>query len=254
MTPYPVLLCIPHSGQVMPKELEGRVVITTHEVFEDSDAYTKEIFDLGSKVIQVISTEYARAFIDMNRNLEDIPPAVPDGMIKSMTCYQTPIYKEGKEPDENLIGKLVSKYYRPYHNEIVDALKNSDLKLGLDCHSMAAFGPDISPDVGQKRPTICLGNCLDKTCTRDTISNLADCFSAGFEIKREEIKINKPFLGKYTTQRYGLKPIPWVHVELNRKFFLEKPWFDNDSMLVDNSRLKELNKMFEKTLSLFFEE
>jgi formiminoglutamase len=252
MNPLPVLLCIPHSGQKMPNELKGRTVINEQEVFEDSDAYTKEIYDLGSKVLQVISSEYARAFIDLNRNLDDLPPKMEDGMIKSMTCYERPIYSKGKEPDEELIEKLVSNYYKPYHMQILRAIKNPDIELALDCHSMADFAPNISPDVGEKRPTICLGNFLDKTCSRDTITKLAKCFADAFELNHQDVKINEPFLGKYTTQRYGLKPVPWIHVELNRKLFLEKPWFNKDSRSVDKSRLNDLNKMFEKSLELFF--
>jgi formiminoglutamase len=236
----------------MPKELEGRVVISKHEVFEDSDAYTKEIFDLGSKVIQVISAEYARAFVDMNRNLEDLPPKVPDGLIKSMTCYERPIYAKGKEPDENLIEKLISNYYKPYHMQILRAVNNSELELALDCHSMADIAPGISPDVGNKRPTICLGNYLDKTCSRDTISKLARCFAEAFELNHEEVKINEPFLGKYTTKRYGLKPVPWIHVELNRDLFLRIPWFDKNTRSIDNARLTELQRRFENVLKLFF--
>ncbi len=236
----------------MPKELEGRVVITKQEVFEDSDAYTKEIYDLGSKVLSVISTEYARAFIDMNRNLDDLPPKVPDGMIKSMTCYERPIYLEGKEPDEEIIEKLVSLYYEPYHKQIIHAINKLELELALDCHSMAESAPKISPDVGEKRPSVCLGNCLDKTSSRETISKLAKCFEEAFDLPSEEVKINKPFTGKYTSLTYGLKPIPWIHVELNRKLFLEKPWFDKNSLNIDKSKLAELNKKFEKSLELFF--
>jgi N-formylglutamate deformylase len=252
MTPYPVLICIPHSGQKMPQELEGKVVITKQDVFEDSDAFTKEIYDLGPKVLSVITTEYARAFIDMNRNLDDLPPKVPDGMIKSMTCYEKPIYIKGEEPDDELIEKLVANYYKPYHMQILNAIKNSVLELALDCHSMADVAPGISPDVGEKRPTICLGNFNDKTCSRDTISKLARCFEVAFEVNPEDVKINKPFSGKYTSQRYGLKPVPWVHVELNRKLFLEKSWFDEETLSMDTVRLKELNKKFEKSLELFF--
>ena len=248
----PVLICIPHSGQKMPEELEGMTVINKQDVFEDSDAYTKEIYDLGSKVLQVISTEYARAFIDMNRNLTDLPPRVPDGLIKSMTCNEKPIYKEGIEEDEILVGKLVSKYYKPYHLKILRAINHPDLQLALDCHSMADVGPGISPDVGQKRPTICLGNCFDKTSSKETISKLAKCFAQGFELKPEDVKINKPFTGKYTAFTYGLKPVPWIHVELNRKLFLQEPWFNKETMHMDESRLAELNKMFEKSLMLFF--
>lgn len=249
---FPVLLCIPHSGQKIPLELEGRIVITKEEVFDDSDAYTKEIYDLGSKVLSVISTEYARAYVDVNRNLDDLPPKTTDGMIKSMTCYERPIYQDGKEPDEELIEKLVSIYYKPYHMKILSALRHPDLELALDCHSMADVGPGISPDANEKRPTICLGNCLDKTSSRETISKLARCFQEEFELKPEDVKINKPFLGKYTTQRYGLRPIPWIHVELNRKLFLEKPWFNKDTRSMDKSRLSELNEIFENTLKSFF--
>lgn len=252
MTPLPVLLCIPHSGQKMPEELEGRVVINKQEVFEDSDAYTKEIYDLGSKVLSVVSTEYARAFVDVNRNLDDLPPKMEDGLIKSMTCYERPIYNEGKEPDEELIQKLISTYYETYHKQIIRALNNPELQLALDCHSMADTAPKISPDVGEKRPSVCLGNCLDKTSSRETISKLAKCFQEAFGLPPEEVKINKPFTGKYTSQTYGLKPIPWIHVELNRKLFLEKPWFDKNSLSINKSKLTELNKKFEKSLELFF--
>lgn len=252
MTLFPVLICIPHSGQQMPKELEGRVVINKKEVFEDSDAFTKEIYDLGSKVFSVISTEYARAFVDVNRNLDDLPPKVSDGLIKSMTCFERTIYSKGKEPDEKLTEELIENYYKTYHMKILNALHNPDLELALDCHSMENFGPKISPDVGEERPTICLGNCSHKTSSKETITKLAKCFQESFELKSEDVKINNPFQGKYTTQTYGLKPIPWIHVELNRKLFLEKPWFDKDSLSIDKSRLNELNKMFEKALKLFF--
>lgn len=252
MSQFPVLLCIPHSGQNIPNELKERVVISKQEIFEDSDAFTKEIYDLGSKVFQVISTEYARAFVDMNRNLDDLPPKIPDGLIKSMTCYEKQIYEKGKEPDDELIKKLISNYYDPYHTKIQTAIKNPDLKLALDCHSMANIAPGISPDVGKQRPLVCLGNCFDKTCSRETISKLAKCFEKAFELPSEEVKINDPFTGKYTTLTYGLKPIPWIHVELNRKLFLDKPWFDKNSLSIDKSRLKDLNNKFEKSLDLFF--
>lgn len=248
----PVLICIPHSGQQMPKELEGLVVISKQDVFEDTDAFTKEIYDLGPKVLSVISTEYARAFIDLNRNLDDLPPKIPDGMIKSMTCYEKPIYINGKEPDDDLIEKLAAKYYKPYHMKILSAQRHPDLELALDCHSMAAVGPGISPDVGEKRPSICLGNCFNKSSSRETVSKLAKCFEEAFELSSEEVKINKPFTGKYTTQRYGLKPVPWIHVEMSRDLFLRSPWFDKDSLSIDESRLTELRSRFEKALNLFF--
>ncbi|NIP61961.1 MAG: N-formylglutamate amidohydrolase [Nitrosopumilaceae archaeon] len=250
---FPVLICIPHGGTKVPIELKERVIISDKDLFDDNDSFTKEIYDLSSGVTQIIYSDYARAFIDMNRNIDDLPPKVPDGIIKSTTCYQRPIYKEGKEPDIQLTKNLIEKYYKPYHNKIKDAISKRSLKIALDCHSMAATGPSISPDVGRKRPVICLGNCFGKSCPRDMTEKLARCFEKGFKLSPEEILLNDPFTGKYTTKKYGNKPIPWVHVELNRKLFLDEPWFDRNSLSIDRTRLFELNSMFAETLRLYFE-
>ncbi len=250
---FPVLICIPHSGTKIPSELKSRIKIKPVDVFNDIDAYTKEIYDIGSSAMKIISTPYARTFIDVNRNENDLPPAQPDGIVKSMTCYKSTIYKKGKEPDLKLRTKLIKKYYEPYHMEIIGSKKFLNFKLALDCHSMAGVAPDISPDVGQKRPLICLGNCFGKSCSMETTKKLAECFRLAFGLKPSAIKINEPFFGKYTTQKYGNKPVPWVHVELNRRLFLEKPWFDSKTLKIDKKRLLKLNYMFEMTLRLFFD-
>ena len=249
---FPVLICIPHSGTKIPTELKPRIKIKPKDVFNDIDAYTKVIYDIGSSAMKVISTPYARTFIDVNRNENDLPPEQPDGMVKSMTCYKNLIYKRGAEPDSKLTKKLIRKYYEPYHTQIIGATKFLDFKLALDCHSMAAVAPDISPDVGKERPLICLGNCYGKSCPMDTTVKLAECFMQAFGLSEKSIKINKPFFGKYTTQKYGNKPVPWVHVELNRKLFLEKPWFNSTTQKIDKKRLLKLNYMFEMVLRLFF--
>lgn len=249
---FPVLICIPHSGTKIPSELKPRIKIKPKDVFDDIDAYTQEIYDIGSSAMKVISTKYARTFIDVNRNEDDLPPNQPDGIVKSMTCYQTPIYRRGKEIDSELLEKLVNKYYRPYHTEILGATRFLDLKLALDCHSMAAVGPNISPDVGKERPLICLGNSFGKSCSVDTTKKLAECFRLAFGLSSDSIKINDPFSGKYTTHKYGNKKIPWIHVEINRKLFLEKPWFDSTAQKIDKKRLVKLNYMFEMALRLFF--
>jgi len=249
---FPVLICIPHGGTKVPPELRSRIKIKPKDVFSDIDAYTNEIYNIGSNVMKIISTPYARTFINVNRNENDLPPEQPDGIVKSMTCYENPIYKKGKEPDSKLTQKLIKKYYEPYHTQIIGATKFLDLKLALDCHSMAAVAPDISTDSGKERPLICLGNCFGKSCSMNATIKLAECFMHAFGLRENDIKINKPFFGKYTTQRYGNKPIPWVHVELNRKLFLEKPWFDSNSLKIDKKRLLKLNYMFEMALRLFF--
>ena len=254
MRSLPILLSIPHGGTKKPVELDGHLCITEHDLFDDSDPFVIEMYDLGDKVQRVIKTDIARAFVDLNRSLQDMPPSNPDGLIKSMTCYQKPIYIKGKEPDESISNMLIEMYYKPYHKTIQKSIRELDLQLCLDCHSMASFAPNISPDKNNsKRPLFCLSNQDGKTSSNEMIEILADCISESFSIERNEISLNDPFHGGHITKTYGNNPIPWIQIEMNRNQYLAESWFDDKTMTMDQSRLEDLNKMFGKTLTLFFD-
>ena len=85
------------------------------------------------------------------------------------------------------------------------------------------------------------------------IECLAECIAESYGINRNEISINEPFQGGYITRTYGNNPIPWIQIEMNRDIYLCEPWFNKDSLRVDETRLAELQKKFGKTLELFFE-
>lgn len=254
MKKLPFLVSIPHGGTKRPKELEGHLTITDRDLFDDSDPFVMEIYGLDGKVIELITTEIARAFVDLNRSIEDLPPKNPDGLIKSSTCYKKPIYIRGKEPDENLINQLIQRYYNPYHHKIQSCIDKLNFSLGLDCHSMATFAPEISPDGNQKeRPLFCLSNQDGRTSHNKIIENLADSISESFMIDRRDISLNDPFHGGYITKTYGNNPIPWIQIEMNRSFYLKEPWFDFDSLQMDAHHLKKLNRQFEESLNSFYD-
>ena len=254
MIKLPVLLSIPHGGTQRPPELDAHVSITERDLFDDSDPFVIEIYDLGQKVEGVVKTNIARAFVDLNRSKEDLPPQNPDGLIKSVTCYEKPIYKQGGEPGESLTNTLIEMYYNPYHKSIQKNIEELDLQLCLDCHSMASTAPNIAPDGNQKkRPKFCLSNRDGKTSTIETLELLASCIGESFGIDRNEISLNNPFHGGHITKTYGNNPLPWIQVEMNRDLYLSKDWFDYDTLSIDSSRLRELNQMFENSLNLFFQ-
>lgn len=253
MNKLPILLSIPHGGMRKPSELEGHLSITNRDLFDDSDPFVVELYDLGNKVERVIKTDIARAFVDLNRSLQDMPPDNPDGLIKSKTCYDKPIYANGQEPNDSLKTMLIELYYLPYHQAIQKNIDDLDLQLCLDCHSMASVAPYFSPDKNNsKRPKFCLSNNDGQTSSQEMIEFLADSISESFSIDRQEISLNDPFHGGHITKTYGNKPIPWIQVEMNRDLYLSTPWFDENTLSVDPSHLKKLNKQFENTLDLFF--
>ena len=250
----PVLLSIPHGGIEHPPELKDIISITTRDLFDDSDPFVIKIYDLGHMVESIVYTNIARTFVDLNRSPHDLPPVNQDGLIKSATAYNKPIYHKYYEPDDTLRELLINKYYYPYHKKIQESINELDIQLCLDCHSMAEFAPNISPDeFNSQRPMLCLSNQDGKTSSNEMINLLADCASRCFCIKRQDIRINDPFHGGYITKKYGNNPIPWIQIEMNRCLYLDKRWFDSDKLVVKESRLRELNTMFGKTLEMLFE-
>ena len=248
-----MLLSIPHGGTKKPLELDGRLCITEKDLFDDSDPFVIEIFDLGKRVQRVIKTDIARAFVDLNRSIQDMPPQNTDGLIKSATCYQKPIYYRGSEPDESLMSILIKSYYYPYHRLIQKSFKELDLQLCLDCHSMASIAPDVSPDGNNsKRPLFCISNQDGQTSSGEMINLLADCISESFLIDRQEISLNEPFHGGYITKTYGNNPTPWIQIEMNRSLYLVEPWFDKECLSMEKSHLQRLNRQFENCLKIFF--
>lgn len=254
MKKLPILLSIPHGGTKKPPEILENLCITERDQFDDSDPYVIEIFSLKDRVEQVITSDIARAFVDLNRSMQDLPPKNPDGLIKSMTCYQKPIYKKGHEPDDSLRKILIEKYHKPYHRKIQKSISELDLQICLDCHSMATEAPSISPDGKMnKRPTFCISNQDGKTSSKEMLESLAVSLCKSFSIDKNEIKFNDPFKGGYITKTYGNNPVPWIQIEMNRNLYLSEKWFDVDTLTINNQRLVDLNKMFDKTLTDFFD-
>jgi len=251
-TKLPVLISIPHGGLSVPEELADRISPHITEILGDSDAFTRDIYDLGERAAAVAAADIARSLVDCNRSPASRPPEKEDGVIKDVTNYGVKIYRRGQEPDGKLIDSLIKRYYDPYHRRIRDLLEMEGLVLGLDCHSMAAVGPPLAKDPGQRRPLICLGNCRGKTCSEEKARELAHCFQEAFGLSEKEVLINEPYSGGHITRTYGGNPIPWVQVEMSRAMYLEHPWFDVTNLSVDRGRLAELKGMFERALSLFF--
>lgn len=251
----PVLLSIPHGGTEIPREIADSVCLTHVDVQNDSDAFSWDVYDLEDRVAGVVATNIGRAFVDLNRAPDDLPPANPDGVIKSHTCYGVPIYYEGAQPDATMIRRLLDTYYHPYHGQIAEVAEHARprVELGIDCHTMTPVGPQVAPDPDAPRPMICLGNVRGKSCSQDTITRLARCFVEAFELDDDDVTYNEPFAGGYITRHYGRNPIPWVQVEMNQAFYLEFPCFGQDIFeRVEPVRLKDVREKFHHTLRLFF--
>ncbi|GJL74392.1 N-formylglutamate amidohydrolase [Nitrosomonas sp.] len=254
MARFPVLLSIPHGGDQMPPEVMAHAVISRRDMLADSDAFTREIYGIKEDAAFIVDASIARIYVDLNRASADLPPANPDGIIKSQSCHGVRIYRHDLWQNQSLVNTLLEKYYHPYHQKIQTILaRHNNLELMLDCHSMEAVGPVIGPDQGVERPAICLGSRHGQSCSPSIVKQMANAMRRAFALKEDQLTIDKPFAGGYITRHYGNNPIPCLQIELNRGLYLEKGWLDDgQDARVTAQKIAELHQKFRYALELFF--
>jgi formiminoglutamase len=204
----PLIISVPHAGLTVPQEVRDYCALTPEQILADSDEGAAEIYNLKFEAAVHITTDVARAIVDMNRAEDN---RGRDGIIKSHTCYDAEVYR--KPIPENVIEILLERYYRPYHQRLIESA--ADVKFGVDCHTMAAIGPPCSKDSGCERPNICLSNAHG-TCPKDWFEKMVYCFKKSFG---SEVSVNQPFRGGYIIRSHSSE-LPWIQVELSRAPFL----------------------------------
>ena len=204
----PFLVSVPHAGLLVPSEVKDICALSEEDIYADSDCGAAEIyFGLENSVEAFCTSDIARAIVDLNRAADDFRK---DGIIKTHTCYDIPVYREF--PTRELIERLLSNYYYPYHQNLENLIDKERIKIGIDCHTMAVVGPPVGPDAGKSRPLVCLSNA-EGTCPDAWVQSLADCFQKIFP--QQQIAINDPFKGGYIIRNYSAG-IPWLQIEVSR--------------------------------------
>ena len=204
----PLIISVPHAGLTVPQEVADYCVLSPEQILADSDEGAAEIYNLKSEVTAHVTTDVARAIVDLNRAEDD---RGRDGIVKSHTCYNVQVYR--KPLPENVVEGLLERYYRSYHRRLSESAINA--KFGVDCHTMAAVGPPSATDSDCERPNICLSSA-DGTCPQDWFEKLVQCLKESFD---SEISVNQPFKGGYIIRSHSSE-LPWVQVELSRAPFL----------------------------------
>jgi formiminoglutamase len=206
----PLLLSIPHAGRDVPGEVKTYCILTPDQIIKDGDEGAGEIYDLRDEVKAYVNTSVPRAILDMNRAEDD---RRKDGIVKTHTCWDEPIY-EPTPPEETFAG-LIERYHRPYHRRLTE-LAATGVRLGIDCHTMAASGPPVGPDAGKERPLLCLGTG-DGACPEAWVGIIHECLEESFRLP---VSLNDPFSGGFII-RHHAPELPWFQLEMSRGPFLE---------------------------------
>jgi len=234
----PFLISVPHAGLTVPSEVKKICQLTKEEIIEDGDIGAADIYyPLKNKVKGFVTTDVARAIVDMNRAERDIRK---DGVIKTHTCWDVPVYRTF--PSEEIINTMFGKYYRPYHAKLKKI--SQEVMLGIDCHTMSAVGPPVGPDADMRRPLICISNA-DGTCSQEWMRSLGSCLEEFFKVK---VSVNNPFTGGYIIKSHFYQR-PWVQVEFSRADFMSNK---EKSNLFFSSLKKWYEMLTKKEIRMFY--
>lgn len=246
----PFVFSSPHSGHFYPDRFLKQSRLIPAVLRSSEDAFVDDLFGEATSVgAEMITATYPRAFIDINRGVDELDETVltaplPYGMkshiterveagfgiIPKVVSYQTEIYKKPIDYAEAF--ERITKIYEPYHQQLTTMLENTKKKFGwaglIDCHSMPSFAVLNSRDgrrkypfnTGQRTIDIVLGDGKGTTCDPRLMSHTSRFLrSLGYHVV-----LNDPYAGGYCTRHYG-KPLNNIHalqIEINRSLYMDE--------------------------------
>jgi N-formylglutamate amidohydrolase len=236
--PVPLVLDSPHSGTDYPSDFEPAAPLAA--VRQAEDTFVAELYAAaprhGTTLVEAL---FPRAYIDPNRSLADLDPALlagpwpgpltPSrkaelgiGLIWRLAPGGVPMYARQLTVAE--VERRIARYYQPYHLAVAAALDERQRAFGavwhLDCHSMPAVGDAMAEDPGRARADFVLGDRDGTTCapefTAFVAATLADL---GYQVA-----INDPYKGVELVRRHG-RPREGRHslqIEVNRRLYMDE--------------------------------
>ncbi|MBY0565067.1 MAG: N-formylglutamate amidohydrolase [Hyphomonadaceae bacterium] len=231
----PLIFASPHSGRRYPPELLADARVALISLRRSEDAYVDELFaGAAAHGSPVLSATVARAYVDLNRDPEELDPEMFDerpprshhagsariqaglGAIPRVSGDGQTIYRRKLSLHE--AERRMVAVHRPYHAMLANLVAETKETFGctvlVDCHSMPSGAR------GQHSPDIVLGDRFGASC-HPSVTALAEATlrRMGYKVAR-----NTPFAGGHTTQTYG-RPFSGVHalqIEINRALYVDE--------------------------------
>lgn len=230
----PVLFDSPHSGTVYPRSFVFSCPLGVLRQAEDT--YVDELFaaapDRGATLLCAL---FPRSFIDVNRPVDDIEPALLDGpwpgplrpteksaqgvgLIRTLCRPGQPLY-DGRLPVAEVLERI-DRFYRPYHFQMASIMDGLAARFGgvwhVNCHSM----PSVSA-AGQPVPAdFVIGDRDGTSCEPGFVALVAETLRRfGYRVA-----INDPYKGVELIARYATpaRNRHSLQLEINRSLYMNE--------------------------------
>lgn len=235
----PMVFDSPHSGLAIPDNFER--VVSDDMVLQASDTYVDDLFSFAPSIgAPLLSAQFPRSFLDLNRSLEDVdldlveglwPHPVRDsasarrgmGLVWRYAWGDQPMY--GRKLTVKELEHRIDTYWRPYHRELVRLLDSTHERFGkvyhVNCHSMPAIGHALSPDpAGTIRKDMVIGDYDGASAEPEFVRMVSETLkSFGYSVS-----LNVPFRGAELVSAYSApdKNRHSIQIEINRKLYMDE--------------------------------
>ncbi len=262
----PIAVVIPHSGLAIPPEVAGRIALDEGQIFDEADAHADLIFDFRERVLHWVVFPFARAVVDVNRGPDPAGNRPGDGIVKRQTSYGAVVYRPGMEPESALEEAMIARYWADWHRRLQEIEADRRVKLVIDAHTMAAFGPSHYDDPAALRPRVSVSNLGDFDAyphpERQQLSAAPELVLAlarelGASLAGvpalcpvgEDVAVNAPFYGGWDLWQHGGAHQPWLMVEVNRALYVGEQTGGSGAVRADAARIELLRTKLWEAIS-----
>lgn len=238
----PFVLSSPHSGRTYPQAFLDASALDPVSLRRSEDSFVDEVFaDAPRLGMPLLSAEFPRAFLDVNREAYELDPAMFDkplprfantrshrvasglGTIARIVSDGRKIYRKKLSLADAM--ERIDRLHHPYHQALDALLDTTRERFGaaclIDCHSMpSSLASSGYGGRHRQRADIILGNRHGTSCSPVIIEEaervLKNC---GYKVTR-----NEPFAGGYCTEHFG-RPMAGYHalqIEISRELYMNE--------------------------------
>ena len=232
---FPVLISVPHAGREYPPEISENLRVPASYLLKLEDRYSDLLANSATAAgFPVIMARKSRAWIDINRDRNELDPDMITGMDQSCLPQMSRKVRGGLGiiPRRlNGIGNLwrekwqythimsrIAEDHEPYHTCVDDILSAMRSRFGgailLDLHSM----PPLL-DTQQEPVNFVIGDRFGQSSD----SLFAELVAARLRSSGLSGQTNHPYPGGYVLDRHG-QPEHHIHalqIEIDRSLYLD---------------------------------
>jgi N-formylglutamate amidohydrolase len=228
------LVEVPHSGLLVPPELESDLDATPTAVLRDSDIYVDKLYERAPQHgATLLVSRVSRYVVDLNRGPEEVDSAaVPRhpkarhiparGVVWRARTDGTPLLRSPLSVEQ--FSTRIQQYYDPYHQTLREVAARLHEAHGhvviLAAHSMPSAGRRVFGGRHVRRADVVPGTRGRSTADGRIIDLIDSHFrAAGLSVKHDD-----PYRGGWTTGSYGApkRRQHAVQIELNRALYVDE--------------------------------